>query len=291
MEPLRTVVSEEDHGRLIKYYLRSTFGISYGTFSKLKYMNGIRVNGVQVRANYVLQAGDCIEADLPDEGNRAVIEEKFPVSFAYRDDDLMIIDKPAPLACQCSEKQPVGTLENRLVSFFSNDRGYVYHPVNRLDKGTSGLMAAGMHAYSTALMQKQMHSGTFYREYLAIVEGLIQGDGCIDMPIAKAEGATIRRIVASNGKPARTHYRAIMHGGGRTLLRLQLETGRTHQIRVHLSTIGHPVAGDFLYGSELQSLPGRFALHSHRIVLSQPRTGARIECVSPLPQELYRLLE
>ena len=119
----------------------------------------------------------------------------------------------------------------------------------------------------------------------------MNGRGVVDLPIAKADEATVRRVVDPvRGKPAVTRYEVVEHGGGRSLVRLKLETGRTHQIRVHMAHLGHPVAGDFLYGTELAQLPGRFALHSARIGLDHPVTGARIELDSPLPEPLRALL-
>ena len=167
----------------------------------------------------------------------------------------------------------------------------MFRPVNRLDRGTSGLMAAAKHAHAYQRMQRQLHTPAFVREYLAVAEGILEGEGVIDLPIAKEDAATVRRVVDfEHGRPAITRYRALEHRNHRTLVRLRLETGRTHQIRVHLSHLGHPICGDFLYGTELRALPGRFALHSARIALEHPVTGARIECVSPLPAELERLL-
>lgn len=125
------------------------------------------------------------------------------------------------------------------------------------------------------------------REYLAVTQGEPPAaEGLIDLPIAKAEGATVRRCVSPAGKPAVTHYRVLRRGGGRALVLLRLETGRTHQIRVHLAALGCPVAGDFLYGEELTALPGRFALHSHRLLLRHPLTGEEMTLCSPLPPAL-----
>ena len=130
------------------------------------------------------------------------------------------------------------------------------------------------------------------REYLAVVEGELRGEGCVELPIAKEDAATVRRVVdMERGKPAVTHFRVISSRSGRTLVRLRLETGRTHQIRVHMAAIGHPVAGDFLYGHELAELPGRFALHSAAIELDQPLSGERIRIESPLPDERRLLLQ
>ena len=210
----------------------------------------------------------------------------------YEDADVYVVDKPAPLACQCSPKQPDGTLENRLRARFIGEENFVFRPLNRLDRGTSGLLAAAKHAHACQLLQAQLHTPAFVREYLAVVEGELEGEGTVDLPIAKADGPTVRRAVdLENGRRSVTHYRAEAHGNGRTLVRLRLETGRTHQIRVHMAAIGHPVAGDFLYGEELAALPGRFALHSARIEFDHPLTGARVALSSPLPENLRRLME
>ena len=140
-------------------------------------------------------------------------------------------------------------------------------------------------------MQALLHTPAFIRTYQAVVEGCPDDDcGVIDAPIGKEDAASIRRIVTASGKPSVTHYRVLESGNGRALVRLRLETGRTHQIRVHLSQTGHPIAGDFLYGTEIGALPGRFALHSAHIELNHPMTGARIRLDSPLPEELKKLL-
>lgn len=286
-------ITEKDAGRKIKYFARSEMKISYSQYCAMKASDGLRVNGEPVHANYLLRVGDVVTAALPESGgSKAVEPEELPVRIAYGDDDLLIVDKDAPLACQCTPKQSCGTLENRLAWLYREQGDFVFRPVNRLDKGTSGLMAVARHAHAYQLLQTQLHTPNFVREYLAVVEGELAGEGRIDLPIAKEDAATVRRVIdLEYGKPAVTHYRALSCGNGRTLVRLRLETGRTHQIRVHMAAIGHPVAGDFLYGHELAFLPGRFALHSAAIELDQPLTGARIRIESPLPDELRILLQ
>jgi 23S rRNA pseudouridine1911/1915/1917 synthase len=176
------------------------------------------------------------------------------------------------------------TLENRLAFCYPD---MIFRPLNRLDRGTSGLMAAAKHAHAAQILQKQLHTDAFVREYLAVVEGYMTGEGTIDAPIAKEEAATVRRVIDyERGVRAVTHYRVERSGEQFSLVRLRLETGRTHQIRVHLSHMGHPIVGDFLYGHEDPRLPGRFALHSTYIRLVQPVTGEIIERTSPLPSEL-----
>ena len=286
-------ITEKDAGRKIKYFARSEMKISYSQYCAMKASDGLRVNGEPVHANYLLRVGDVVTAALPESGgSKAVEPEELPVRIAYGDDDLLIVDKDAPLACQCTPKQSCGTLENRLAWLYREQGDFVFRPVNRLDKGTSGLMAVARHAHAYQLLQTQLHTPNFVREYLAVVEGELAGEGRMDLPIAKEDAATVRRVIdLEYGKPAVTHYRALSCGNGRTLVRLRLETGRTHQIRVHMAAIGHPVAGDFLYGHELAFLPGRFALHSAAIELDQPLTGARIRIESPLPDELRILLQ
>ena len=290
---LTAVAGDKDAGRKLKYFVRGDMGVSYGQFTSLKARDGLRVNGVPVHANHILRPGDTVTVALADApGNKPVAPEAGPVAVVYGDEDLLILDKPAPLACQCSPKQPGGTLENRLAFLYRDRPGFVFRPLNRLDRGTSGLMAAAMNAHAAQRLQKQLHTDAFVREYLAVVEGRMSGAGTINAPIKKADAATVRRIVDfENGKAAVTHYRVVESGDRHSLVRLRLQTGRTHQIRVHLAHLGHPIAGDFLYGAEDPRLPGRFALHSTYIRLAHPVTGEAIERTSPLPTDLAALLK
>ena len=292
MVELQARAAEKDAGRKIKYFVQGDMQVSYGQFSALKITGGLKVNGETVHANYLLRPGDLVSVTLPDSGTgKVVAAEDGPVSIVYEDDDLYIIDKSAPLACQCTPRQPSGTLENRLHAHYAHVEGFTFRPLNRLDKGTSGLMAAAKHPHSCQLLQKQLHTPDFLREYLAVVEGVLEGEGVINLPIAREQAASVRRIIDhENGLPAVTHYRAEATDGHRTLIRLRLETGRTHQIRVHLSALGHPICGDFLYGTELESLPGRFALHSTLIRFRHPISGEIISISSPLPAELKELM-
>lgn len=292
MIQLRAIAGEKDAGRKIKYFVRGDLQVSYGQFNSLKASGSITVNGEIVHANYLLKCGDIICVSLPENGSEKQVQpEAGIVNILYEDADIYILDKQAPLACQCTDRQPLGTLENYLQHHFAHVPDFVFRPLNRLDKGTSGLMAAAKHAHACQILQRQLHSPAFIREYLAIAEGEMQGEGCMDLPIAKEDGATVRRVIDhERGQSARTHYRVEACDGRRSLVRLRLETGRTHQIRVHLSALGHPITGDFLYGQETDELPGRFALHSARIALNHPITGERIEIESPLPVELRRLM-
>lgn len=290
---LTAAVSSEDAGRKMKYFVRGSLHVSYSQYCVAKQMNLICANGASVHADYILREGDIVTVDLPESGaSKSVLPEQGDACIVYADDDIAIIDKPAPLACQCTPKQPTGTLENRIAWRYRNADDFVFRPVNRLDRGTSGLMCIALHAHAYQRLQKQLHTDNFVREYTAIAEGVLEGSGTIDLPIRKEDSATVRRIVdTENGLSAVTHYRAIASDGKRTIVCLRLETGRTHQIRVHLSAIGHPITGDFLYGSEIDALPERFALHSSYIRLIHPLSGEVIEFHSELPRELRALID
>ena len=289
MRKLTAIAGEGDAGRRVKHFVRGDMGVSSGQFAALKARDGLLVNGAPVHANHLLSPGDTVDVLLEDGPAKTVAPEDGPVNVAYEDEDLLILDKPAPLATQCSPRQPSDTLENRLAFRFP---GLPFRPLNRLDKGTSGLLAAAKNAHAAQRLQRQLHTDQFVREYLAVVEGRMEGEGVVDAPIAKEAAATVRRVVdPENGRRAVTRYRVIAPGDRYSLVRLRLETGRTHQIRVHMAHLGHPVAGDFLYGRELPQLPRRFALHSAYLRLTHPVTGKVIEKTSPLPEALAGLLE
>jgi len=285
-----TVLPEED-GRQIKRIIRGKMGVSHRVFSELKQRGGFVLDGRAVFANHVVRAGQVIRLELFDEESGKAAQDDAPVNVVYEDDDIIVINKEAPLACQSSEKQPENTLENRLMYRYRN-QNFVFRPVNRLDKGTSGLMVATKHAHAQNILQEQLHTDSYVREYLAVVCGCPEpAEGEINAPIRKAEGATVRREVGEGGKESLTRYRVIERGEEFSLVRLRLLTGRTHQIRVHMSHIGHPVAGDFLYGTEDERLSGRFALHSHYLSILHPMTGERMEFIAPLPVKLLGILK
>lgn len=218
--------------------------------------------------------------------------DALPPSFIrYIDEDMLVVSKGAPLATLPCGHIHTGTLREQLAALLGQDAAaFDYHPVNRLDKGTSGLLCVARHAHAQRLLTGQLHTDSFIREYLAVTEGVpAQREGVIDAPIARL-GTGAKRAVRPDGRRAVTHYRVEQTSGGRALIRLRLETGRTHQIRVHLAHIGCPICGDYLYGRELPELKDRFALHSARLRCVQPVTGKTVEVVEPLPEELKALL-
>ena len=271
--------------------LRRSLALSYSALKQAKWNGEIRLNGEPVHADVRVKAGNELTVLLPEPRPAYALRPfELPLKIAYADDYLLVVDKPAPLASQSSRNHPDDSLENALFAHLGCPEGFVFRPVNRLDRGTSGLMVIARDGHTQDLLQRMLHGPDFVRQYLALTEGVPEPrEGVLDFPIGKAPGATVRRRVCPEGQPARTRYRVLRMLDGRALVALRLETGRTHQIRVHLSHIGCPVAGDFLYGREdPERFPGRFALHSAALRLRHPMTG-EILCLASRPDFLRQL--
>jgi len=286
------VIPPEMDGKLVRHAAIQGLGMSSGQYKRAKFHGNVLLDGAQAMADAHVRAGQELRLIIPEKENTRPEPAGIVLSIPYEDEYFWMIDKPAPLPTASSSRQTGPTLENAVFALMGCPESFVYRPVNRLDKGTSGLMLAAKTAHAQHLLQQMLHTESFIREYLAVVDGAPpETEGVIDLPIGKAEGATVRREVRADGREARTFYRMVERGERRSLVRLRLDTGRTHQIRVHMAALGCPVTGDFLYGTELaQELPGRFALHSARLKVLHPVTGEWIERESPLPEKLRKLL-
>lgn len=290
MRELHYDVPAEDEGKKLSVILRARMKLSNRQISHLKFSEGIWLNENCVHTGIFVHEGDRVRILLRDAGQELVPYD-IPLRIVYQDEDVLVVDKPAPLPSIRSVHQDEKTLENAVYAYFGCPEGFVYRPVSRLDKGTSGLMPIALNAFAHDRMQRALHTEAYVRQYLAVTEGAPAEDaGVIDLPIGMANG--VKRCIDVNGKPSVTHYRVLERcENGRALVHLQLETGRTHQIRVHMSAMGHPVAGDFMYGWELSGLPGRFALHAAYLRFVHPVSGETLAFESPLPRELQKLLE
>ena len=275
------VMSKEQAGRRVGRILTSDCGVSAHRYAKLKQAEAVLLDGAPAHANVRVRCGQTLTIRLEEE---TAARAETPEWAVYEDDDLLIVNKPAPLSSMRSAHQAGETLEMLVTEYLGS-----YRPVNRLDKGTSGLMLVAKTAYAQARAQKMLHTEDFLRAYVAVLDGCPKEmTGVIDLPIAPGEG--VKRRVAAQGKPCETFYRVMGQTlSGRTVVELRLHTGRTHQIRVHMAAIGCPVTGDYLYGAEHALLPGRFALHSAHIRLRQPVCGAVIERFCPPPAVFFRL--
>ncbi len=290
MRTLSYTIAEDEAGKTFRSLLSGRLHLSVRELDRLKRLFRIRLNGEVVRVNRIVEAGDVITADLEEDHTQVIKYDPVPLDIVYEDEDFMIIDKPAPLPSQITPKDDEHTLANRVAWYFRDRENFIFRVVNRLDKGTSGLMAVAKNAYMNNLLREQLHTPDFVRRYLAVVEGVMEGSGTIDAPIRRVQGPTIRREISPEGKRSVTHYSVIEHGTETSLVRFELETGRTHQIRVHMQSAGHPLIGDFLYGREDDRIPGRLALHASEIILRHPATGEIMHFESGLPEELKRLI-
>lgn len=291
MPEYRLVIPPQMDGMKVRHAALQGLHMSSSQYKRAKFQGSITLDDQPAMADAIVHAGQTLCVCVPEKEAQKPEAVAIPLNIVYEDEYLWVIDKPAPLPSAVSTRSDSPTLQNALFSRLGQPDDFVYRPVNRLDKGTSGLMIVAKDAHTQQLLQRMLHTPDFTREYLAVVEGCpAEDEGWIDLPIGKCDGATIRREVRADGREARTHYR-VMKRGARSLIRLRLDTGRTHQIRVHMSHMGCPITGDFLYGTEeIKSLPGRFALHSCFIALKHPCTQEKITIQSALPEKLERLL-
>ena len=290
-ELIRFNADEEDAGKTVREVLQQRYGVSRRLLVRAKFRGLITRNGDHVLVNETVQTGDEIAVMVAREEAETVVPEEMPLSIRYEDDDFMVIAKPAGLVVHPTGNHPGGTLANGVVAYWQK-RGEQrrFRAVNRLDKDTSGLLIVAKNQWVHEQFSRMQQEGTLQRIYHAIVEGMVEPDeGTIDAPIGLAENSFITRQIRSDGQAAVTHYRVLARGKELSFLELKLETGRTHQIRVHLSSCGHPLAGDDLYGGQ-RSLIGRQALHAVRISFFHPRSGTPMNLLEPLPDDMQQLL-
>lgn len=258
-------------------------GISNTQFKRMKFHQGILVDGVQKRSDYRLKPGEKLELVFYETPQSPVKPGTEGLLVVYEDEQLIICDKPAPLPSLAGIKCSGETLQNRVFDYLGQPDNFVYRPINRLDKGTSGLMLIAKNAHIQYLMQKRLHTPDFIRDYIALTEGIPDPrQGQISLPLMKPSQG-VKRYVSPSGKACLTDYDVFLSAQSRALVKLRLGTGRTHQIRAHLSGISCPIVGDWLYGREDAAFPGRFALHSARICFLHPLSGQRIESEVPPP--------
>ncbi len=286
-----TVVPAED-GYTVKQLLRELWGISGSFLSRLKFRQAITVNGTPVTVRFVPRPGDVLAADVSDQpGEHPHIQPvAFPLDVLYEDEDLLLINKPAGIAVHpAALTEETATIAGAVAHYLHSES---FHAVNRLDRGTTGVMACAKTGFFHARCMALLHTDAFQREYRAVCEGIpCPAEGDIDLPIGRADGSLLKRQPDPLGVPAHTHYQVLSAAQGRALLRLTPTTGRTHQLRLHMAAIGHPLTGDWLYGTENRSLIARPALHSYHLRMLHPLTGQVIDVTAPLPEDMQRLLK
>ena len=275
---LAWIVSANDAGCTVKRFLQAR-GCTAAVLTLLKKTRGaLTVNGVPVFVTAALAAGDEVAIRLTDETDSAAPED-LSVPVVREDEDVIVYDKPAGMAVHPTKKIQSGTLANDF-AFRAAGEHAVFRPVYRLDRGTTGLVVVAKHKLACAMLE-----GRIEKEYLCLCEGALVDTGVFDGSIAVEEPCRLRRVVRADGRPAVTRFECLRRGEGWSWARVWLETGRTHQIRCHFADAGHPLLGDFLYGTETAEW-ARPALHCGRIRFVHPVTGETVECRSDLPQDM-----
>ena len=282
MKTFRYEVPPTANGKRLQDFLRGSHRYSHRLIVELK-RGGMTVNGAHRRMVDPVFTGDMVEITFQEEPCTLVPNGSLSVPVVYEDEDLIIFDKPANM----SVHPAADGVDDSLGNFFAYryENRLTFRPVSRLDKNTTGLCMSAKSTLSAGLL-----IGTVEKEYLAVAEGILPDDeGTITTPIGRVEGSIILRRPDPNGQSAVTHYRVLRRSENCTLVSVRLETGRTHQIRVHFSSIGHPLAGDDLYGGHIDRIT-RQALHCAKMSFPQPFTGEPIAVSSPLPPDMEALL-
>ncbi|MBZ4655151.1 MAG: pseudouridine synthase [Peptococcaceae bacterium] len=273
-------------------YLRKVKHISAKALTRLKHHGQVLVNGESFLLKDRIQAGDCISLIYPPQQASEYLQPEYlPLNIIYEDQDVLVINKGAGICVHPTKGYPCGTLANGILYHWEKNGETAYvHFVNRLDKDTSGLVLVAKHTYSAQQLFCQQKKGIITRQYLGLITGIMpESAGIINLPIGRLPGKTTKRIISPEGLPAVTHFQVLEIIGGYTLLKLTLETGRTHQIRVHLSHLGYPLVGDELYGGE-SFLASRQLLHAFCLTFIHPRSGEELKFSVPWPEDMDHII-
>ena len=287
---LQLSISPEMNGQTVRYILKNEFHMASTLISRLKGRpDGICLNHIKVYTNATVQSGDLLTINVTDIDPFNPAEPRpFFLDIKYEDDDLVIINKPAGIAVHGSDRIESPTIANAFSYHYGRNQSF--HPVNRLDKGTSGLMVLAKNAYVHDRLRRLMHTEMFQREYLAITEDVINPpDGLIEKPISKRPVSGIRRVIDPNGLPSSTKYLTLKVNNDHSLVSVTPITGRTHQIRLHFSSVGYPLVGDPIYGSRSMIID-RPALHSHKVHIVHPILNSEIDITESMPADMQTLV-
>ena len=290
MRLLTLNITEELAGRTVKSLLEYRLRLPAHLIAVLKRREGaLALDGRPCRTVDRVRAGEVLTADVED---APLVRQVPPCAvlpdIAYEDEDLAVIRKSARMAVHGEMREDAPTVEQMLAAYWGSGRPF--HPVNRLDKGTSGLMAVAKSGYAHERLRQQLHTEDFVREYLAVLGAAPPEEkGSITLPLARESASSVRRVPSGDGQSARTDYEVLARGENAAVVRVRLQTGRTHQIRAHFAALGCPLLGDPLYGGREEGLTHP-ALHSAFLSLRQPVTGAQIRCTAELPEDLKALL-
>ena len=290
-------INETFQNTTILQFLKKKHYTDKAIIALKKTPEGILLNGVWAYVNQKISSGDILTIKLSEtESSEKIVPEKLDMDIVYEDEDILVVNKPANMPVHPSQNHYTGTLANGIAYYFAAQRKpFIFRCVNRLDRDTTGLTILCKHQLASGILSNMVSERLIKRTYLAICtdDGSLPQNGTINAPIARKEGSTIERIVDyEKGEDATTHFKKLLHLPDKqiSLIQLRLETGRTHQIRVHMSSIGHPLIGDDLYGGDC-TLIKRQALHSYSLHFTHPITLKEMSFEQELPQDMKKCLK
>lgn len=289
---LKLKVRLEEEELKLGEYLRYNAEFSSRFIKKAAKDRRIKVNNKEVTLSYKLKFEDIIEIKVNKKEEQDIIPEKMDLDIVYEDQDIIVLNKPKGMVVHPTKRHLNGTLSNGLLYYFKEKKeNSIVRLVNRLDMDTSGLILVAKNAFSHMSLARDMQKDDFVKSYLAIVHGNIKDkEGVIDKPIYRVGEGTIKRIIDERGQRSVTRFEVIKSYKDADLVKLTLETGRTHQIRVHLSSIGHPIFGDALYGKEENEYIDRQALHAYRLEFPHPKDRRILKLERDLPFDMKNLI-
>jgi RluA family pseudouridine synthase len=285
-------VTEEEAGRTVQEILTGPLRVSRRMIQRLTRSDGIRLNRHATHLQRRVRAGEVVAARVASAEEAGLEPVEMPLDVVYEDADLIAVNKAPFLLVHPVAPHHRATLAHGLTHHFLAQGLHTrVRPVHRLDRDTSGLMLVAKSAFVQQILDRQLRDRELRREYLALVAGVVEAEeGTVDAPIGRhPRDPMLRAVSPEGGEPARTHFRVVERYADATLVELELETGRTHQIRVHMAYLGHPVLGDERYGGPPVEGLGRQALHAGRLSFLHPTTGERVELEVPLPDDLARV--
>ncbi len=288
------IIDEDSAGLRVEQFLRRK-RYSGQNLSEIKRMpKSILVNGVHYYMRQELSAGDHLQVRICETQNSEKIPPtKLPLDIIYEDEDLLVLNKPAGMPIHPSLNNYTNSIANALAYYFqSQGKPFIFRCCNRLDRDTSGLTIVSKHLVSGSILSDMTKYREVHREYLAIARGSVTpSEGTIQAPLGRKEGTIIERTVDwEHGEDAVTHYKVVKEANGHSLVSLRLETGRTHQIRIHMKYLGYPLIGDYLYNPDMEYMT-RQALHSHHMEFTHPITGEHMNFTAPLPEDMARVMQ
>lgn len=295
MSMLEKKVSSDFEGRKIREFLRGDMGLSSRLINGAAIDKRIFVNDIPVKKNHKIHEGDIIKVDLKKKESQNIEPEEMELDIVYEDDDIIVVNKKPYTVVHPTRSHQSGTLANGLTYYFrESGQDCIVRLVSRLDRDTSGLIIIGKNQYAHMELSKDMQENKISKRYIAIVHGELKEDeGTIDLPIYRPEvEGTLKRIIDDRGQRSITHYKVLEKINGYSVVECLLETGRTHQIRVHLSHLGCPIVGDSLYGNEedVNIIP-RQALHAYGLDFKSPRSKKELSLRAELPEDIKNLIK